>query len=66
MARAAVWLHMSQCGMTPEEIGKIFHGKTANIVKGHRGLGLRFRMTVLDREMISTMPKINVREDVES
>jgi hypothetical protein len=65
MARAAVWIHMKECGMSIEEIAKAF-GKSVKIIKGPKGLGLRFRFSHLDREIIKMMPKIQVREEVKS
>lgn len=58
MARAAVWSHMYNCGMSYDAIGKAFNGKTVALVRGRRGLGKQFVFTNADREMISKMPQI--------
>jgi len=58
LARAAVWFHQGECGMSADEIGRSWMGKSGCLVRGKMGLKLTSRFKPEDWRMIAGLPKI--------
>jgi hypothetical protein len=64
LARAAVWWHLKECGMSEVDIGRMWLKKAAECVRGRTGIKRVFEFTEGDWKMVKSMPKIETALEI--